>query len=228
MKIKLFEPKRAVLFQKQLITFTKCINQLSNAIKKKQYCKSIKAVCLILALEQLLPLMEQVYDMTESKEINGESVPNEEKLFSIYELHTNIIVKGSRKVDPIAIGFGHKINLSTGNNLILTCETLEGNPSDSTLYQQTLEKAIADYGIVPRDSATDGGYASKENMEYARDKGVINIVFNKIVGSLKNITSSLNMETRLKKWRSGIEANISNFKRGFGMFRCTWKGIKVF
>lgn len=216
--------KRALLFRKQLTTFTKCINQVSNAIKKKQYCRSIKAVCFLLALEQLLPLMEQVYEMTERKEINGESVPNDDKLFSIYELHTNIIVKGSRKVE-----FGHKINLSTGrSNLILTCETLEGNPSDSTLYQQTLDKAIADYGIVPRDSATDGGYASKDNMEYARDKGVINIVFNKIVGSLKNITSSLNMETRLKKWRSGIEANISNFKRGFGMFRCNWKGLKHF
>ena len=32
------------------------------------------------------------------------------------------------------------------------------------------------------------------------------------------------METRLKKWRSGIEAVISNFKRGFNMFVCNWKG----
>lgn len=216
--------KRAVLFQKQLTTFTKCINQVSNAIKKKQYCRSIKAVSSILELEQLLPLMEQVYGMTERKEVNGESVPNADKLFSIYELHTDIIVKGGRKVE-----FGHKINLSTGkSNLILTCETLEGNPADSKLYKQTLDKAIADYGTVPRDSATDGGYASKENMEYARGKGVVNVVFNKIVGSLKNITSSLNMETRLKKWRSGIEANISNFKRGFGMFRCNWKGAGHF
>jgi len=31
-------------------------------------------------------------------------------------------------------------------------------------------------------------------------------VFNKIVGSLRNIASSKNMETRLKKWRSGMEA----------------------
>lgn len=216
--------KRAVLFRKQLTTFTKCINQVSNAIKKRQYCRSTKAVGTVLAMEQLLPLMEQVYSMAERKEVNGESVPNDEKLFSIYELHTDIIVKGGRKVE-----FGHKINLSTGkSNLILTCETLEGNPSDSTLYKQALDRTINDYGTVPRDSTTDGGYASKENMEYARGKGVVNVVFNKIVGSLKNITSSLNMETRLKKWRSGIEANISNFKRGFGMFRCNWKGAGHF
>ena len=60
--------------------------------------------------------------------------------------------------------------------------------------------------------------------EYAESKGIVNIVFNKIVGSLQNIVSSKKMETMLKKWRSGIEAVISNYKRGFGMFICNWKG----
>lgn len=216
--------KREVLFQKQLITFTKCINQVSNVIKKKQYCRSVAAIALIVALEDLLPVMEQVYDITERKEIKKESVPNEDKIFSIYERHTDIIVKGGRKVQ-----FGHKVNITTGkSNLILSCEILKGNPSDSILYKNTLDKVMSDYNVIPRDSVTDGGYASKDNQAYAMGKGVKNVVFNKIVGSLKNVTSSLRMETRLKKWRSGIEANISNLKRGFDMFRCNWKGEKHF
>ena len=211
--------KRIDLFAKQLITFTKCINQVSNIIKKKPGC-SIAAMALINSLEALLPLMNQVYDITERREIKGETVPNDDKIFSIYELHTDIIVKGSREVQ-----FGHKINFSSGkSNLILTCAILKGNPADSTLYQSTLDKVIADYKIVPRDSTTDGSYASKLNAEYAQSKGIVNIVFNKIKGSLKNIASSKNIETRLKKWRSGIEAVISNFKRGYNMFRCNWKG----
>jgi IS5 family transposase len=175
-------------------------------------------------MERLMPLLEQVYDMTYRKEIAGESVPNDQKLFSIYELHTDIIVKGSREIK-----FGHKVNIGTGkSNLILTCEVLEGNPADSTLYQGTIDKLIESYGKVPRDSATDGGYAAKANVEYAQEKGIVNIVFNKIVGSLKNIVSSKNMETRLKKWRSGIEANISNLVRGFNLKRCNWKGLEHF
>jgi IS5 family transposase len=162
--------------------------------------------------------------MTYRKEIAGESVPNDEKLFSIYELHTDIIIKGGRNIK-----FGHKINIGAGkSNLILTTEILAGNPADSTLYQATLDKVIAAYGIVPRDSATDGGFASKINAAYAKSKGVVNIVFNKIVGSLKNIVSSKSMETRLKKWRSGIEANISNLLRGFNLTRCNWKGREHF
>jgi IS5 family transposase len=103
-------------------------------------------------------------------------------------------------------------------------EIVEGNPKDSQLYEGVLDRIQRDYGVTPRDVVTDGGYASLRNQEIAKGKGVVNIVFNKIVGSLKNITTSLNMETRLKKWRSGIEAVISNVKRGFKLFRCDWKG----
>ncbi len=134
-------------------------------------------------MEQLLPLLAQVYEMTYRREIKGESVPNDQKLFSIYERHTDIIVKGGREIK-----FGHKVNIGTGkSNLILTCEVLRGNPADSTLFEKTIDKLIQSYQIVPRDSATDGGYASKANAEYAQKKGIVNIVFNKIVGSLKNI-----------------------------------------
>lgn len=215
--------KRVDLFKQQLITFTKCINQVSNVIKKKSCC-SMEAYFILLELERHLPVMQLVYDMTEKREIKNEVVPNDEKLFSIYEQHTDIIVKGSREVK-----FGHKINLSSGkSNLILSCEVLRGNPSDKDLFQPTLDKVIEAYEIIPRDSATDGGYASKPNAVGAKQKGIVNVVFNKVVGSLQNIVSSKNIETRLKKWRSGMEANISNLKRGFEIERCNWKGFEHF
>ena len=215
--------KRVDLFNKQLITFTKCINQVANVIKKKESC-SIKALVILTLMEQHLKVMRKVYDMTYRKEIKGEVIPNDQKLFSIYEQHTNIIVKGSREVQ-----FGHKINLSSGkSNLILGCEVLLGNPPDKELYQSSVNKIITNYDTIPRDIATDGGYASKANLDYAKEKGIVNIVFNKVVGSMQNIVSSSNMENRLKKWRSGIEANISNLKRGFDIGICNWKGFDHF
>jgi IS5 family transposase len=100
---------------------------------------------------------------------------------------------------------------------------VDGNPNDSQLLEGILERVEKNYGIIPRDMATDGGFASLKNQEMARKKGVVNIVFNKIVGSLKNIVTSKHIETQLKKWRSGIEAVISNLKRGYEVFRCEWR-----
>ncbi len=210
--------QRADLFRKQLATFTKCINQVSNILKQK--VRGAKSKTLMVKLDDLLPVMEQVYSMTYRKEILAEKVPSSEKIFSIYEAHTDIIVKGGREVQ-----FGHKINLAGGrSNLILDCQILEGNPSDKHLYQPTLDRVISEYGKIPRDVTTDGAYAWGDNVEHSLGLGITNIVFNKAVGSLKSRVSSQNMETRLKKWRSGIEAVISNWKRGFGIRLCEWKG----
>ena len=212
--------KKINLFAKQLQVFTRCINQVSNVIKKKHICVSIEAMAYIALLEDFLPVMKQVYDMSFRKELKGEKVPSREKIFSIFERHTDIIVKGSRD-----IVFGHKINLTSGkSNLILDCYMERGNPADTKLYVPTLDRVIENYDKIPRDSAVDGGFASKANIEYSIERGLVNVVFNKVVGSMKNQVSSSNMETRLKKWRSGIEANISNLKRGFKIQRCNWKG----
>jgi IS5 family transposase len=188
------EEKRVKLFIKQLKTFIKCINQVSNIVKKKyELGVTEKAGNYLAAMESLIPVMKKVYLMTERKEILKEKVPVEEKIFSIYEQHTDIIMKGQREAQ-----FGHKINLGSGkSNLILTCEILEGNPKDSELYQGTMEKLKKDYGKIPEASTADGGFASVENIEYSMKIGIMNIVFNKIRGSMQNIVNNKWIENKL-------------------------------
>jgi IS5 family transposase len=216
--------QRKELFEKQLKLLRSSINQAERAAVEASMTGDLNDWLIAQQLKDLMQKMEKVYDITRRHELLGESVPNAEKIFSIYEEHTDIIVKGKREAE-----FGHKVNLTTGrSNIILDVEIVKGNPADSQLYAGALERIGIDYGIMPRDVVTDGGYASLKNQETAKGNGVVNIVFNKIVGSLKNIVTSGNMETRLKKWRSGIEAVISNFKRGCGMHRCEWKGREHF
>ena len=217
------EEKRIKLFKKQLNLFVQSINQVSNIVKKESaYDRTIKAVVYLQGLEGHHPIMEKVYKMTARHEILKEKVPVEEKIFSIYERHTDIIVKGKREVQ-----FGHKVQISGGrSNLILTCEIEKGNPRDSELYEGTIDEVKREYGKVPESSVADGGYASKANIELAKGEGIANIVFNKIVGNTGNVYTSKRKETLLKKWRARIEAVISNLKRGFAIGRCNWKGWK--
>jgi len=213
--------KRKGLFENQLKLLRTSMNQaegmLAALTERGGVSDAVRA--LMGEIKALLSKAQKVYTMTHRHEILGEKVANEEKLFSIFEDHTDIIVKGARDAT-----FGHKINLTTGATaLIIDCRILDGNPSDTQAYGGVIDRIRKNYGVVPRDLVTDGGYASLANQRLARENGIVNIVFNKIVGSLKNLTSSMNMETRLKKWRSGIEAVISNLKRGFEIFRCEWK-----
>lgn len=214
--------KRKKEFKKQLKLLRSSINQAEHALTvtvPKTITEWIETEAAIKVLRDLLSKAEKVYDISWRHEILEKSVPNEDKIFSIYEDHTDIIVKGNREVE-----FGHKVNLATGrSNLILDCRILDGNPADATIYTDVLDGIEANYGIVPRDMVADGAYSSRDNVGAGYKKGIANIVFNKIRGSLKNIARSMNMETRLKKWRSGIEAVISNLKRGYELFRCEWR-----
>lgn len=213
--------KQQELFRMQLKLFRRIMDMATKICQDIDSADTFNMVDTAVAgkLRAFLSTMETVYSQSYRRQIHNEKVPNHEKLFSIYEQHTDIIVKGQREVQ-----FGHKVNLVVGkSNLILDCVIPDGNPKDSSLYQNSLKRIQKTYGITPRDVSTDGGYASLENARVAQQMGIRNIVFNKIVGSLKNITTSKNMETRLKKWRSGIEAVISNLKRRFDIFRCEWK-----
>lgn len=210
--------ERKKLFNKQLGVFTKSIALVKKALKKKVVTKD--GLIIQTFLSHLLPTMEKVYAMVEKGEIKKINVPADEKIFSIFESHTDIIVKGQRKVE-----FGHKVNLATGSSsLIVYCEVLKGNPADSTLYEKPLDHIITCHNTTPKSTATDGAFASLSNLNYGLKKGVTNIIFNKTVGSLKSIFSSKRTKTLLKKWRSGIESVISNLKRGFKIRRCNWKG----
>ena len=212
---------RKELFKKQLELFTKCINQVSDISEMALDCAgNIRVISIIMAMNTLLPLMKQVHKMTYDREILGIQVPNDEKIFSIYELHTDIIVKGKQTCK-----FGHKVDIGTGaSNLILTCSIPRGNPNDEKLFKNTIDTVKREYGKAPESVVTDGGYASRENQKHAIKVGVTNIVFNKITQSMKNIAESPFIEKALMQWRSGVEAVISNLKRGYKLVRCTWKG----
>jgi len=71
-------------------------------------------------------------------------------LFSIFEDHTDIIVKGAREAS-----FGQKVNLTTGaTSLLIDGRILDGNPSDTQAYGGVIDRIRKNYGVVPRDLAT--------------------------------------------------------------------------
>ena len=152
-------------------------------------------------------------------------MPANEKIVSIFEEHTDIIVKGSREVQ-----YGHKLNLSTGRSgLVLDVVIEPGNPADTDRLLPMLDRHIAQYGKAPRQMAADGGYASKENLQEAKAREVEDVAFHKKRGlKVEDMAKSAWVYRKLRNFRAGIEAGISCLKRAYGLGRCTWKGLTHF
>lgn len=170
-------------------------------------------------------LLKQVIQQTRRRVIDGESVPAPEKLVSLHEPHTDIIVKGSRDVQ-----YGHKINLTTGRQgLVLDACIESGNPGDVVRYLPMIERQAGLYGDIPMAVAADGGYASLPNLEGAKALGVSEVAFQKKKGlTIAAMTSTPGLYHSLCDFRAGVESNISELKRAYGLKRSLWRGLKGF
>ena len=179
------------------------------------------AMALAAELSHYVVLADAVIDQTERRVLHGEEVPATEKMVSIFEDHTDIVIKDRRDTH-----FGHKLTVTGGRSgLILDWVVEDGNPADSTLAIRMLERQKEIYGQAPRQAAFDGGFASKLNLKDAKALGIKDVSFSKKRGlEVLDMVKSQWVYKRLRNFRAGIESWISFLKRSFGLERCTWKG----
>jgi transposase, IS5 family len=217
--------KKAKLYRDLLAATRATVTALQHAAQSLAGCAAIEAELWHCQVRHYLPLIERLISQAERRVLAGEAVPAGEKLVSLFETHADIIVKGGRDVH-----YGHKLNLTTGRSgLILDVVVEAGNPADAERFLPMLERHIARHGTPPRQTASDGGYASLDNLSRAKALGVHDVAFHKKRGlSIDNMVKSRWVYRKLRNFRAGIEANISCLKRAFGLARCTWRGLAHF
>ncbi len=212
---------------KDLLKYTrKVIGYARKAEGILEQCGSdIQSFVLRNEIKHYIALSEKVYDQTYRRVIQGESVPADQKVVSIFEDHTDIIIKDNRDTH-----YGHKICLTGGaSNLILDCMVLEGNPADTDLVEQMLDRQEQIYGRYPLKVALDGGFASKDSLLKAKERKIKDVCFSKKRGLKEtDMCRSEYVYKKLRRFRAGIESGISWLKRSFGLTRCTWKGFRSF
>jgi IS5 family transposase len=184
-----------------------------------------RARVLMEKLERALMIFGRVIDQTERRVIRGETVCASEKVVSFFEVHTDIIEKGGRETC-----YGHKVYVAGGRSaLIVDCRVVRGNPRDSSVFSELIRRQEWLYGRVPRQVAADGGFASVDNLRWAKAQGIKDVMFSKRRGlSVLDMVKSHWVYRKLRNFRAGIEASISWLKRTFGLARCTWRGWKSF
>jgi transposase, IS5 family len=217
--------QKAKLYRDLIAATRATLTALQRAAQRLAACATIEAELWRGQVRHYLPLIERLISQAERRVLAGEAVPAGEKLVSLFETHADIIVKGGRDVH-----YGHKLNLTTGRSgLILDVVVEAGNPADAERFLPMLERHIACHGTPPRQTASDGGYASLDNLSGAKTLGVQDVAFHKKRGlSIDNMVKSRWVYRKLRNFRAGIEANISCLKRAFGLARCTWRGLAHF
>lgn len=220
--------QRLPLYRDLLKVTTKTIDaaqQAADELASVNGPSGLSAIGLEFQIRHFVGLALRVVNQTERRVLRGEVVPAKDKVVSIFEPHTDIIIKKRRETE-----FGHKLCLTTGaSSLVLDCVVEDGNPADSTLALSMIERQRDIYGEVPRQVAFDGGFASRANLDAIKATGVKDVMFSKGRGlAVTEMVKSAWVYKRLWRFRAGVEGCISFLKRCFGLGRCTWGGLDGF
>jgi IS5 family transposase len=219
------EAQRTAAYRDLLKLARKSVGYATVAIPLAKDQAGIEGLALGCELERYVGLSRRVIEQTERRVLKGESVPATEKIVSIFEPHTDIIVKDRRETH-----YGHKVCLCVGaSNLITDCVMTEGNPADSQLTLTMLDRQREIYGRYPLKVSLDGGFASKANLAAAKERKIKDVCFAKKRGlTVEQMCRSQWVYDRLRRFRAGVESIISWIKRALGFDRCTWKGRRSF
>ena len=161
--------------------------------------------------------------------LEGEQVPTSEKIYSIFEPHTDLIKRGKVRTP---VEFGHKVFLAeSAHGLITQYRVLEGNPSDEDHVEPTLKSHKKKFGSAPQVFATDRGFHSQDNQKRCEKAG-IDCVSIPQRGGKKTADRALFEKSpdfkNAQRFRAGIEGTISVLLRGRGMRRCLAHGKERF
>ncbi|HSP99151.1 MAG TPA: ISNCY family transposase [Candidatus Dormibacteraeota bacterium] len=180
-------------------------------------------------IDSFIALARRVIDQTERRVFRGETVPAAEKLYSIFETHTDLIVRGKAH-KPVE--FGHKVFLAESRKgLITDYQILAGNPADKNQLEPSIERHRQRFGSVPELYAADRGFYDTASNTRVEKRGV-KLVAIPQCGGHKTVERQAHEKSRRFKtaqaFRSGIEGRISVLFRGRGMKRCSWSGAERF
>jgi IS5 family transposase len=121
-------------------------------------------------IEHFCGLGSRVIDQSRRRVLDGEQVPSAEKLYSIFEPHTDLIKRGKVQTP---IEFGHKVFLAeSARGLITQYDVLDGNPVDEQHVVVSLERHKQTFGDVPKLYGSDRGFFSERNVTSCKQQGV--------------------------------------------------------
>lgn len=154
----------------------------------------------------------------------GEAVPNPQKLFSIFEPHTELLKRGKTVRN---IEFGHMIQVQQVEGKYITgYEVFEHKPHEALLLEPALENHKALFGTYPREVSADKGYAQSTH-QLATLSGKVKHV---AIGKAGTLTPADRRREHTRRFRlahcfrAGVEGTISYLKRALGLARCLVKG----
>lgn len=172
-------------------------------------------------LEHYLPLIRTVISTAERANLAGQKVPASERVYSLFEPHTELIRRG-KTGKPIE--FGHVILLGqTRDKFISDYEVMEHRIPDQKLGAVSVANHKRLFGQAPQVLAADRGFNPKGPERTELEQKVQTLAVPRKLSDWADVIGTV-----WQRFRAGIEGTISVLKRAFRLMRCPYRGFRTF
>ena len=176
---------------------------------------------LIITLEYFMQLLSKHIDLVNRRVIKGETIPHEEKVFSIFETYTEWVKKGKSRPN---IELGKKLAITTDQYDLIVDYQIMDQEQDRDIVISLADRLLAIYKI--QSWSFDKGYWRKENKQLLQTQ-VPKVIMPKLGkrNRQEQEEESSRSFKRLKNKHSAIESNINELEHR-GLDRCPDRGIE--
>jgi IS5 family transposase len=221
--------RQLIAITEEVVNNTRKVWQQTRKARGKDLVADLTIAELRKEIAHYCELGDSVIDQARRRVLQGEQVPNAEKIYSIFETHTDLIKRG-KVLTPVE--FGHKVFLAeSAQGLITQYEVLQGNPGDDQQVEPSLERHKEHFGRAPELYSSDRGFFSETNVKSCKKKGVTVVCIPQRGGKKTVRRKAYEKSPAFKegqRFRAGIEGRISVLFRGRGMKRCLAEGRQRF
>lgn len=193
---------------------------------RHDFLEQIRIEWLLGEMKRYLKISKRVIEQAKRRVIEEDKVPNNEKIFSIFEPHTELIIRGKSGKD---IEFGHMVLIQqVAQKFISNYQVFEKKPVEHTLVDSMLDNHKNIFGQYPCTLAADKGFYRNMTEIDRLEKKVDTLSIAK-KGRLTETQKERESERHFRlgqRFRAGVEGSISFLKRSFGLSRVMRKGWK--
>ena len=153
------EAQQKQLYHKLIETAEQMVRQATRVVGALSQQSEQQAKLLLSEAETLLPLVEQVIAQTRSRVLEGQKVPSDQKVLSLFEPHTRAIPrqKGGAQVE-----FGRHVILDEVEGGIVTRSEILEHPHEHGQAVEAVAHHVALFDHPPGTVAGDRGVHSPE------------------------------------------------------------------
>jgi transposase, IS5 family len=178
-----------------------------------------EAVAELAKLREFMSLTEQVRSCAERRVLREETVPNAEKIFSLFEAHTELIRRGKT---PNPIQFGHRVMVwEDPLGFIVHYQVVANGLVDNDIVKESLQQAQAKVGGKIKAASLDRGFDSPANRRELPE------VADEICMPIRGYKQAEEQDAeatenfqKLRRRHAGIESAINALEFSNGLERC--------